>query len=377
MNICGEVGVLKVTLMIKTIIEIISVLVPIILVLMVMKDITKFVLYGDDSFYDTFKMICHRFFTAVTVFFIPTLIMSVLSFASDSRIDTKKILCLNEATKENIERLEIAIAAENAKEKEEYEKRKEENANKLPVPGDSNLTIDPENPSDNNNYVIPSGPIPTSSRMTPFINGIQRALNTGDCMSFSDNCACPTIGKFSGFYFTMEGKTGRSMSAVKRTGNDKMIQVKVKCSDGSYISKTVNSKAKTEFEKAFDRLCKIRTTGINGVKISSSNLRIDGTLNERTTSSRKTCSPHAYGIAIDINYDLTITVNGVSYKPYASQGKKTKENYDNFVKAIGSESNTRNVNYILWTHVFKPSGFTWGGNWSVNSFDPMHYEVKL
>ena len=124
-------------------------------------------------------------------------------------------------------------------------------------------------------------------------------------------------------------------------------------------------------------MCQLRTSGINGVKISSDYLRIDGTLNERTTSSRTICSPHAYGIAIDINYDLVININGVDHKPYASQGTKTQQNYVNFVNAIGGENNVQNVNYMLWIHVFQPSGFTWGGNWSDSSFDPMHYEVAM
>ena len=116
--------------------------------------------------------------------------------------------------------------------------------------------------------------------------------------------------------------------------------------------------------------------GINGVKLNKDVLDLDGTLVKRTTSKRNACSFHAYGSAIDINYKLTINVNGKDYKPYSSQGEETRNTYDAFVSALGREDDIRNVNYILWKYAFEPFGFTWGGNWSAESFDPMHFEIS-
>ena len=381
---CSNPDVLRIMLIIKIAYNIVTIIVPIIIIIMTTIDCSQCII-KPDNLKDLLPKISRRFIAALMVFFLPTIIFGIISYAMDSDLDYTKTLCLNEATVENIKLQEEVRAAETAKEKEE---RQKELAEARPIPPVPETTI-PENSTGstssgsssgggvNNNFSPSTSNIPKSSRMTPFVNGTQKALDPGDCMSASDNCACPTIGGFSGFYFTMESETGRSMSSVQRTGDEKMVQVKVQCSDGSYISKTVNSKTKSNFEAAFNRLCQLRTSGINGVKISSDYLRIDGTLNERTTSSRTICSPHAYGIAIDINYDLVININGVDHKPYASQGTKTKQNYVNFVNTIGGENNIQNVNYMLWIHVFQPSGFTWGGNWSDASFDPMHYEVAM
>ena len=378
MNMCNDPDALRIMLIINIVYNIVTTIIPIVLIVLTTIDVSKCVV-NPDSLKELFPKISRRFIAALAIFFVPTIVLGIIGYATQQDFDHEKVLCVNEATVENINQLVEVRKAEQLKEKEE---RKKELAEARPKPPKPPVSNNNGNNNNNNGGSSSSGGSSTSnigrsSSMTPFVNGVQKALEKGDCMSASDNCACPTISQFSGFYFTMENETGRNMSSVQRTGDEKMVQVKVQCSDGSYISKTVNSKTKGNFESAFNRLCQLRTTGINGVKISSDFLRIDGTLNERTTSSRKTCSPHAYGIAIDINYDLFITVNGNQYKPYSGQGTKTKRNYEQFVNEIGGENNPQNVNYMLWIHVFKPSGFTWGGNWSEGSFDPMHFEVAL
>ena len=380
MNMCSDPDVLRIMLIMKIVYNIVTIILPILLIIITTIDCSTCII-NPEKLKELFPKISRRFIAALVVFFVPTIIFGIISYATEQDFDYNKTLCINEATVENINKLVEVKKAETLKEKEQRQKELAE-ARPKPVPPVSNPIPNNNNNNGNNNSggnsnVGSTSPIASSSRMTPFVNGVQKALDKGECMSASDNCACPTVGQFSGFYFTMESETGRNMSSVQRTGDEKMVQVKVQCSDGSYISKTVNSKIKSNFEAAFNRLCQLRTTGINGVKISSEYLRIDGTLNERTTSSRTICSPHAYGIAIDINYDLVININGIDYKPYASQGARTKRNYDQFVSIIGGENNPMNVNYMLWIHVFQPSGFTWGGNWSEGSFDPMHYEVAL
>ena len=377
MNMCSDPNVLRILMIVNIVFNIVTIILPILLIILTTIDVSKCVIKPDEL-KELFPKITRRFIAALAVFFVPTIVLTAVSYATESDMDYNKMLCTNEATVENINKLIAVQEAESLKDKEERRKELEE-ARPRPVAPSTTIEIpsNPDNNFNNGGNNTSTSNIPKSSRMTPFVNGVQKPLAKGDCMSASDNCACPTIGKFSGFYFTMENETGRNMSSVQRTGDDKMVQVKVQCSDGTYISKTVNNKTKGNFEAAFNKLCQLRTTGINGVKISSDYLRIDGTLNERTTSSRTICSPHAYGIAIDINYDLVININGNSYKPYSGQGSKTKKNYDQYVSLIGGESSTKNINYILWKYVFQPRGFTWGGNWSEGSFDPMHYEVAL
>ena len=78
---------------------------------------------------------------------------------------------------------------------------------------------------------------------------------------------------------------------------------------------------------------------------------------------------------MDINPGQSYTVNGKSYKPYDRDVKA----YENFVKALGSEEDQRNINYIVWKKVFQPLGFVWGGNWGRNGksgkYDGMHFEI--
>ena len=377
MNMCNDPDILRVMMIIKIVYNIVTIFIPILLIILTTIDCSTCII-NPDKLKELFPKMSRRFIAALAVVFVPTIIFGIISYATEQDFDYNKTFCVNEANVENINKLVEVRKAEESKNREE---RNKELAQVRPKPPVSKPTSSNDPGSTGGSTSGSTGgstsTIASSSRMTPFVNGVQKPLDKGNCMSASDNCACPTVGKFSGFYFTMENETGRNMSSVQRTGDEKMVQVKVQCSDGSYISKTVNNKTKGNFEAAFNRLCQLRTTGINGVKISSDYLRIDGTLNERTTSNRKICSPHAYGIAIDINYDLVININGNSYKPYASQGATTKRNYDQFVSVIGGENNPQNVNYMLWIHVFQPSGFTWGGNWSEGSFDPMHFEVAM
>ncbi len=363
MNICNSPDVLKTILIIKTFLDIVLIVLPIILIVLSMIDLFKVVIGKSDEIPQALKIITKRTIAALIVFLLPVALSTVFSLVNDVSSDADKFLCWNEATPENIEIAKLKEEAQKKAEKEEEKKKKEEYLNSIKKPPASQPTIQ----SGTNNKVY------KSYRSTPFVNGEQRALNPGECMTAQDNCSCPTIGKFQGFSFVMAGEKDRSFSEAGPT--DPTTTVKVQCSDGTYISKTVNIKTENNFRQAFEKICQLRTTGINGVKIPSEYLRIDGTLVRRTNSARTICSPHAYGIAIDINYDLTINVNGTNYKPYAGQGTKTRQNYNNFVNIIGGESNEKNVNYILWKYAFEPSGFIWGGNWSDGSFDPMHFEV--
>jgi len=87
---------------------------------------------------------------------------------------------------------------------------------------------------------------------------------------------------------------------------------------------------------------------------------------------------HAIGLAIDLNNEWSYTFNGKKYRPYPSQGKWTWHVYNEFVCEVcgGKEDCEYNVNYIIYKRYFEGNGWCWGGNWGLEHFDPMHYEIR-
>lgn len=372
-----DVSILRVILLTKDLMNMVYIMVPVLLIILISVDLGKIVIGNPDDTPKVIKTVTRRVIAGVAVFFVPLIVSVLLDLISYD--DPKSALaCWEYATPEIVEvkmkeqeARDKAIKEQRDKEyQEKREQKEQERKDKLAREAKEN------GESSSNSGTSSAVNIGKSSSLTPYVNGKQQALSKGDCMSTSDACACPAIGNLSGFYFTMATETGRDMNWVKRNTDEEMVTVKVKCSDGTSISKTVNEKVKLNFQRAFERTCILKTTGMNGVKIDPDYLDIRGTLVERTTSSRKTCSMHAYGAAIDINYNTTFTIDGVKYKPYSGQGTSTRNNYDKFVSALNGESDPLNVNYILWKYAFEPAGFEWGGNWSDGYFDPMHFEVK-
>ncbi|MBQ8235009.1 MAG: M15 family metallopeptidase [Bacilli bacterium] len=355
---CNDLELLEIILVFKKTIDLIMLLTPLILVIVISIDLFKMVIGNDDVLNNGYKSIKRKFITACIIFLIPSITQFCISLINKNNMVLK---CYNNANKETIQAIRLAqnIEKEIKEEQKLKDKQDIEEMEKINTPSVPIIKID--------NY--------TYYNLAPFVDRTQRALVNGDCLNESDNCACPSYGKFEGFKFVMANNS-RDMKKTIRNINDKMAYVKVTCSDGTNISKTVNSKAKKNFEDAFNRICMLKTTGIDGIKLESSSLQIDGTLVERTNSKRTVCSPHAYGTAIDINYNLKITVNNNTYTPYQNQGEQTRKEYDRFINALGRENDIRNVNYILFVYAFEPSGFVWGGLWPDSSFDPMHFEVK-
>ena len=353
LNVCENPDILRVIYFIKLIIDIVKIVIPIALIILIMIDCAKGVINSDEKIGKIVKLNANRIINAILVFAVPTVIDIFLDIVN---VETDYKSCWSNAEIAIIENYQIIV--------DEEEKKIEEQKQK------TNTSLN------NNNSNSGSKIIPKSNTLTPYVNGVQRKLEKGDCMSFSDNCYCPSIGKFKGFAFTMESETGRKMKETTSDANT--TTVKVICSDGTVYKKEVNVIVEDNFRAALKKVCQLQTTGINGVKLNKKDLNLNGTINMRTNSARSICSPHSYGNAIDINYSWTTTIKGKTYKPYSGQGTKTRAEYDSFISAIGgNEENRLNVNYILWKYAFKPNGFTWGGNWSDGSFDPMHFEVSF
>ncbi|NLC48522.1 MAG: hypothetical protein GX758_04100 [Tenericutes bacterium] len=184
----------------------------------------------------------------------------------------------------------------------------------------------------------------------------------------------PNKGNFYGFPYN-DGPAGRDINIDPRWVSANIITISSNCSEGSWNkSYRVNIAAKSNFEQAFASICKLLTTGINGVKLNASDLQRGGTFVERLTSQGSP-SLHGYGLAQDWNYSTKYTINGKTYDPY----NRDINEYYAFINALGKEDDPRNINYMLWKYAYQPAGFTWGGNWGRNGnsgvYDGMHFEI--
>ena len=158
--------------------------------------------------------------------------------------------------------------------------------------------------------------------------------------------------------------------------NTNLVNVSTTCSNGKKYNWTVHRLASSTWKKVQEKFCQIITVGIDGIKYEPNQIVVSGPISIRYISNTKTISTHAYGIAIDINPSESYTING---KKYSTPYGRSLEKYNNFINAIGGESDPRNVNYVLWKKVFEPLGFIWGGNWGRNGkgtkIDGMHFEI--
>lgn len=367
-NFCSNVDILKAINILKSVYNMIITIVPIVLIVVITISIFKSIINDDDKTSELVSSASKKLIIAVFIFVLPDIIIALLSNTVGSFFN-KDFLCLNSATQENIEVLQLARQEEEKSEaqleKQESEKKQEQSLienNSRKIKEQYYSSGDKINPY---TYI--------SKTFTPIVNGVQRPLQPGECMSWEDNCFCPNKTNAKGFQFIMESETGRTFkdtTASVNTANIKDTCDVISNRNSINVSKDV----KENYEKALELLCKLKTTGIDGYKINS--IKTNGTYAMRTKADRTVCSPHSYGIAIDFSSGVTIDYNGKTYDPYSGQGYKTKSNYTEFVNALGSEANVNNVNYIIWKYAFEPAGFEWGGEWRDASFDPMHYEVK-
>ncbi len=182
----------------------------------------------------------------------------------------------------------------------------------------------------------------------------------------------PSIGNFYGFPYSEESE---SIKINPDWVSKNIVDVSTNCSSGGW-NKTykVNKAVKNNFEQAFKNVCKLLTEGIDGCKLSSSDLVDGSTYTEKKTSSGM-IDIHSYGLAQDWNYSAKYTISGKTYTPYDSS--KSRQNYNLFVSEAldGKESDCQNINYVLWKYAYGPAGFKWFGNNKDSSYDGMHFEI--
>ncbi len=85
---------------------------------------------------------------------------------------------------------------------------------------------------------------------------------------------------------------------------------------------------------------------------------------------------HGRGLAVDLFTEYSYTHNGKTYRPYGNYSYAEWDNYKRFVCEVcnGDETCPQNINYHIYHNIFQQYGWCWGGNWSPQYYDPMHFE---
>ena len=410
LQICDNPTVLSVMRIVNIAILIIKIAVPILLILTGMITLLKTIKVGEeDSLAKAKKQLINNAIAAVVIFFVPTFV-NVLVKVSLTNGEYKD--CLNNTSTEVINQKYYDIAvnsiskAESSSKYNDYydavnkvnnikdtdtknalkkrldnvkniiDKKIEENNKK------ENTKNENSNSSNSNNN---SGGNGSNTTVPDISNPGTFKPDTGkthDCNKNGKYQLCSAkkgiFGSFA-YYDKASANDTSNRNSIEMDPswkNTNLVNVSTTCSNGKKYNWTVHRLASSTWKKVQEKFCEIITVGIDGIKYESNQIVVSGPISIRYISNTKTISTHAFGIAIDINPSESYTINGKKYPtPYG----RSLEKYNNFINAIGGESDPRNVNYVLWKKVFEPLGFIWGGNWGRNGkgtkIDGMHFEI--
>lgn len=196
------------------------------------------------------------------------------------------------------------------------------------------------------------------------------------------NKKAPDKGKYYGYSYN-EGVDGRNIEINPKWIENNIVTLNSNCPSGNWSQNyKVNKNAVANYTAAFTNMCKLLTNGVklsNGTtcKYSIENFSGGGTFEQRKTTSGD-FSELSYGLAQTWNYNKKYVINDVEYQPYGPTA--TLEDYHEFIKALGSEENCNNVNYILNKYVYGPANFSWGGNFgrfgSIDKYNGMYFRIN-
>lgn len=410
LQICDNPTVLSVMRIVNIAILIIKIAVPILLILTGMITLLKTIKVGEeDSLAKAKKQLINNAIAAVVIFFVPTFV-NVLVKVSLTNGEYKD--CLNNTSTEVINQKYYDIAvnsiskAESSSKYNDYydavnkvnnikdtdtknalkkrldnvkniiDKKIEENNKKENTKNENSNSGNSNNNSGGNgsNTTVPD--ISNPGTFKPDTG------KTHDCNKNGKYQLCSAkkgiFGSFA-YYDKASANDTSNRNSIEMDPswkNTNLVNVSTTCSNGKKYNWTVHRLASSTWKKVQEKFCEIITVGIDGIKYESNQIVVSGPISIRYISNTKTISTHAFGIAIDINPSESYTINGKKYPtPYG----RSLEKYNNFINAIGGESDPRNVNYVLWKKVFEPLGFIWGGNWGRNGkgtkIDGMHFEI--
>lgn len=396
LQICDNPTVLSVMRIVNIAILIIKIVVPILLILMGMITLLKTIKVGEeDLLAKAKKQLVNNCIAAVVVFFIPTFV-SVLVKVSLTNGEYKD--CLSNTSSDVINQKYYDIAVDSISKAESSSKYNDyyDAVNKINEIKDIDTKkslkkrldnvktiidkkIEVNNKKENTNSENNGGSSETNSNSGTFTPDSGK---TSDCNKNGKYQLCSAKkGIFGSFAYydkaavnDTSNRNSIEMDPSWKKAN--LVNVSTTCSNGKKYNWTVHRLASSTWKKVQEKFCQIITVGIDGIKYEPNQIVVSGPISIRYISNTKTISTHAYGIAIDINPSESYTINGKKYPtPYG----RSLEKYNNFINAIGGESDPRNVNYVLWKKVFEPLGFIWGGNWGRNGkgtkIDGMHFEI--
>ena len=122
LEICEDPAILNLILFIKSLIEMISMVVPIILIVMVTIDLVKIMMGNSDkALKSATKSMLNRIIAAVIVFFVPTIVNIVLVNVEEDRVE--KSACWTNATEAKIEYYSQIYEANKASEKQKKQEQ--------------------------------------------------------------------------------------------------------------------------------------------------------------------------------------------------------------------------------------------------------------
>lgn len=396
LQICDNPTVLSVMRIVNIAILIIKIVVPILLILTGMITLLKTIKVGEeDLLAKAKKQLVNNCIAAVVVFFIPTFV-SVLVKVSLTNGEYKD--CLSNTSSDVINQKYYDIAVDSISKAESSSKYNDyyDAVNKINEIKDIDTKkslkkrldnvktiidkkIEVNNKKENTNSENNGGSSETNSNSGTFTPDSGK---TSDCNKNGKYQLCSAKkGIFGSFAYydkaavnDTSNRNSIEMDPSWKKAN--LVNVSTTCSNGKKYNWTVHRLASSTWKKVQEKFCQIITVGIDGIKYEPNQIVVSGPISIRYISNTKTISTHAYGIAIDINPSESYIING---KKYSTPYGRSLEKYNNFINAIGGESDPRNVNYVLWKKVFEPLGFIWGGNWGRNGkgtkIDGMHFEI--
>ena len=347
---CESASALRAIYLVKTLIGSLSIIVPIILIVSLMINITKAIINNNNDILAKIEItIKNKILAALIVFLVPTIVNLALS-----TIDAQNVhmLCYNNA---NLTYITLKSEEEKAlKELEKEQRRQEVKAKQKQLAEEKrqkalNKAINDSynNDSSSNNYYYDYSEDynnPSNNNGTPGISGGY----TGE----SD------ISNQSGTVTTT------NIVAIDVTD----LAVPLYYSDHVTVFKTlsVNSAIQNEIHNILNNVSKY-------VKQNQDMIPRFETAGAYVNKS----GYHGRGLAIDLFNNWSIVYNGKTYYPYANYGPSSWTNYNNFICEVcnGKENCKYNINYIIYEKYFKGNGWCWGGNWGTSYHDPMHFEL--
>ena len=167
---CSNVDFLKVINMLKQVFNMLTAIVPVVLVIIISVSIFKSVLSDDNKEKDVINAAAKKLIIAVSIFVIPSIVISLLSNILGSFFN-KDFLCLNLATDSNIAALKVA-KQEEEKVNEDLNKKEEEKEKEKTLIEDNSKKIKEQDYS-SGDKIDPYTYV--SKTFTPIVDGVQTA----------------------------------------------------------------------------------------------------------------------------------------------------------------------------------------------------------